>query len=156
MGQIMGIIRALRNIRSEFGINPGAPLKAILLISDNAGRELVSANQHYIKQMAGVRELEIMAALANKPTQALTALTSGAEIYVPLEGVIDLEKETARLEKELKGAQTELEKAEAKLNNDSFLARAPQAVIDKEKAKAEEARLKKEGLLQRLEILKKG
>jgi len=156
MGQIMNIIRALRNIRSEFGINPGAPLKAILLISDDSGRELVIANQGYIRQMAGVRELDILAAMAEKPAQALTALTSGAEIYVPLEGVIDREKETARLQKELKGAETDLEKAEAKLNNESFLSRAPQDVIDKERAKADEALAKKEGLLQRLEILKKG
>jgi len=156
MGQIMGIIRALRNIRSEFGINPGAPLKAILLISDDGGRELVTTNQAYIRQMAGVRDLEILAGMEEKPEQALTALTTGAEIYVPLEGVIDLEKENARLQKELKAAETELEKAKAKLGNESFLARAPQEVIEKEKAKAEEARAKKEGLLQRLEILKKG
>ena len=74
------------------------------------------------------------------------------EIYVPLEGLIDIEKEKARLNKELKKVESELAKAEAKLQNQSFLERAPQQVIEKEKYKVEEAKGKKEGILQRLQI----
>ena len=84
----------------------------------------------------------------------MSALTNQAEIYVPLEGVIDIDKEIARLEKDLKGTLDELARAEGKLNNQNFISRAPQEVIEKEKGKAEEARKWKEGILQRLEILK--
>ncbi len=154
MRKIMQAIRSLRNIRAEFNIPPGTSLNVIALAGEPGHRQLLSENQSYLMQMANIREIEIVENLTVKPQKALSALTVIAEIYVPLEGVIDLEKEMARLHKELKGAQGELEKAEAKLKNETFLARAPQEVIEKEKAKAEEARIKKEGIIQRLQILK--
>ncbi|MDD2586574.1 MAG: valine--tRNA ligase, partial [Syntrophomonadaceae bacterium] len=97
--------------------------------------------------------LSIVETLTEKPRQAVSALTAIADIYVPLEGVIDIDKEIARLEKDLKNADSDLSKALGKLSNDNFLSRAPQEVIEKERGKAEEARNKKEGILQRLEIL---
>ncbi|MDD4561833.1 MAG: valine--tRNA ligase [Syntrophomonadaceae bacterium] len=154
MQQIMSVIRALRNIRAEFNVSPGAQIKTVLVVNDDSYRQVFMANQSYIKQMARVKEMEIARELGQKPAQAVSALTSQAEIYVPLEGVIDIDKEIARLEKDLKGALDELARAEGKLNNQNFISRAPQEVIEKEKGKAEEARTRKEGILQRLEILK--
>lgn len=154
MQQIMGAIRALRNIRAEFNIAPGSQIKAVLVVADENYRRVFAANQSYIRQMARLQEMEIAASLSQKPAQAVSALTAHAEIYVPLEGVIDIAKEVARLEKDLKNAEGELAKAVGKLNNENFVSRAPQEVIEKEKAKAEEARIRKEGILQRLQILK--
>ena len=154
MQQIMSAIRALRNIRAEFNVSPGKQIKTVLVVNDEDYREVFTANQAYIKQMARVKEMEIVRELAQKPAQAVSALTNQAEIYVPLEGVIDIDKEIARLEKDLKGTLDELARAEGKLNNQNFISRAPQEVIEKEKGKAEEARKWKEGILQRLEILK--
>lgn len=154
MQQIMSVIRALRNIRAEFNIAPGAQIKTVLVVNDDSYQQVFTFNQSYIKQMARVNEMEIVRELAKKPAQAVSALTSQAEIYVPLEGVIDINKEIARLEKDLKGAMDELARSEGKLNNQNFISRAPQEVIEKEKGKAEEARNRKEGILQRLEILK--
>jgi valyl-tRNA synthetase len=154
MQQIMSIIRALRNIRAEFNVSPGAQIKTVLVVNYENYRRVFTANQAYIKQMARVNEMEIVRELGQKPAQAVSALTSQAEIYVPLEGVIDIDKEIARLEKDLKGALDELARAEGKLNNQNFISRAPQEVIEKEKGKAEEARIRKEGIMQRLEILK--
>ncbi|MDD2619188.1 MAG: valine--tRNA ligase, partial [Syntrophomonadaceae bacterium] len=154
MQQLMQLIRALRNIRAEFNVSPGSPIKAIMLVDDKRKEQIIVANQNYIAQMANVAELQFLTVLDNKPQQTVSALTPLAEIYVPLEGVIDVEKETQRLHKEMKNAESDLEKALAKLNNEKFLSRAPQEVIDKENAKAEEARLKKAGIGQRLEILK--
>ncbi|HBQ25027.1 MAG TPA: valine--tRNA ligase, partial [Syntrophomonas sp.] len=154
MQQIISIIRVLRNIRAEFNVSPGAQIKTVLVVNDDNYRKIISANQVYIKQMARVKEIEIVKKLDRKPAQAVSALTSQAEIYVPLEGVIDIDKEMARLKKDLKGAIDELARAEGKLNNQNFISRAPQEVIEKEKGKAEEARIRKEGILQRLEILK--
>jgi len=92
--------------------------------------------------------------MTNKPHQAATALLPWAEIYVPLEGIIDIEKEVGRLEKELHINETDIGKAEGKLSNEKFLEKAPPDVIAKEKGKLEEARMRKEGLLQRLMVLK--
>lgn len=154
MQQIMNVIRALRNIRAEFNISPGAQIKTVLLVNDDSYRQVFTANQSYIEQMARVNEMEIVRELGQKPAQAVSALTNQAEIYVPLEGVIDIDKEIARLQKDLKGVQNELARAEGKLNNQNFISRAPQEVIEKEKGKAEEFRTRKEGIMQRLEILK--
>jgi valyl-tRNA synthetase len=154
MQQVMNVIRALRNIRAEFNVNPGTQIKAIMVVKNDSYRQMFAANQSYIRQMARLNEMEIVAKLGRKPAQAVTALTTEAEIYVPLEGVIDVKKEIARLQKDLKNAEGELARAEGKLNNQNFLTRAPEAVIEKEKVKADEARTRKEGILQRLQILK--
>ena len=103
--------------------------------------------------MASVGTLEVTGEMTEKPHQAISALTALASIYVPLEGLIDLEKEKARVEKELKKAEADLKQAEGKLNNANFTAKAPAEVIEKEKQKAAEAQSRKEGLLQRLQML---
>ncbi|HOQ09366.1 MAG TPA: valine--tRNA ligase [Syntrophomonadaceae bacterium] len=154
MQQLMSVIRSLRNIRAEFNIAPGTRINTILVVKDPARMPLFEENKEYIRRLAQVERIEIVNTLDSKPSQAGSALTAWSEIYVPLEGVIDIEREILRLEKELKAAETDLQKAESKLANATFLARAPEEVIAKEKAKAEEARVKKEGILQRLEILK--
>jgi valyl-tRNA synthetase len=154
MQQLMSVIRSLRNIRAEFNIAPGTPINTIILVRDKAKMPLFENNKDYLHRLAQVEQIDVVDTLDTKPSQAVSALTSWSEIYVPLEGIIDIEREILRLEKELKAAETDLQKAESKLSNDSFLARAPQEVVAKEEAKAEEARVKREGILQRLGILK--
>lgn len=154
MEQIMNIIRAIRNIRAEFNIAPGIRINAVIIAHDSAKRTVVESNELYIRELAGVKGLKITESLDTKPRQVVSALTSAAEIYVPLEGAVDIDKEIFRLTKELKTVEGELQKAAGKLNNEKFLSRAPAEVIDKERTKAEEARIKKEGILRRLQILK--
>ena len=154
MQQLMSVIRSLRNIRAEFNIAPGTPINTIILVRDKAKMPLFENNKDYLHRLAQVEQIDVVDTLDTKPSQAVSALTSWSEIYVPLEGIIDIEREILRLEKELKAAETDLQKAESKLSNDSFLASAPQEVVAKEEAKAEEARVKREGILQRLGILK--
>lgn len=152
MKGIMNAIRSIRNIRAEFNISPGSPIDVIMLIPDLGLRQVFMNNQSYLVQLANVGKLTIVEQLDKKLEQAVTAVSSVMEIYVPLEGIIDIEKETARLNKELKNIQNDLSKAEAKLQNESFLSKAPQEVIAKEKFKVEEAKTRKEGILQRLRI----
>lgn len=152
MRVVMAITRALRNIRAEFNLSPAATVRAIMLVEDDANWELLQSYGKYIETMAK-SHLEMVRNLAEKPQQAVSALTSYAEIYVPLEGIIDIAKEIGRLEKELKAVELDLAKAEGKLNNPTFVSKAPAEVIAKEKAKSEEASSRKEGILQRLQIL---
>jgi valyl-tRNA synthetase len=154
MQAIMGAIRAIRNIRAEFNLSHSAPVKVIMLFKDEHGMKWFEDYGSYIKDLAKVSELQLVLELVEKPRQAVSALLSCAELYVPLEGVIDVDKEIGRLEKELKKTEVDINRAGAKLINEKFLAQAPPEVIEKEKGKIEEAVLRKEGLLQRLQILK--
>ncbi len=152
MKQIMNAIRSIRNIRAEFNIAPGSPIDVLMLIPDSGLRQVFMNHQPYLAEMATIGNLDIVGQLDKKLEQAVSAVSSLMEIYVPLEGIIDIEKEIARLNKELKNVQSDLSKAEAKLQNESFLSKAPEEVIAKENFKVEEAKSKKEGILQRLRI----
>ncbi|NLB88149.1 MAG: valine--tRNA ligase [Syntrophomonadaceae bacterium] len=154
MQDIMQVIRAIRNIRAEFNISPGAKIDAVMLIKDESRLDVFAQNKSYIEHMSNVAGLTIVNSLEEKPKQAVSAHTSIVEIYVPLEGVIDVEKEILRLEKELKAVEDDFKKADSKLNNENFISRAPQEVIEKEKNKRQEAITKKEGIEKRLQILK--
>ncbi|HEX3010474.1 MAG TPA: valine--tRNA ligase [Syntrophomonadaceae bacterium] len=154
MSEVMTAIRSIRNIRAEFNVNPGALIDCVMAVPDRNRQEMLKINGTYIQEMANVRDLQIAEELTEKPRHAVSALTPFAEIYVPLEGIIDLEREIARLQKELKNVQADIEKAKNKLNNPGFLAKAPAEVIEKEKMKVNEASLKEEGIKQRLTILK--
>ena len=89
-----------------------------------------------------------------KPSRSLTALVDEVEIYLPLEGVVDLAQEISRLEKELQEVQKEMQRTEAKLVNERFLQRAPAEVVQKEKTKKEEYHLRQAKLQSRLDELK--
>ncbi|MDO4540690.1 MAG: valine--tRNA ligase [Syntrophomonadaceae bacterium] len=153
MNDLMAAVRGLRNIRAEFRIPAGAKLDAVLLIPEAERRRGIIDNQEYIIRLARLESLRIEAELPEKPVQSASVLSARMQIYVPLEGLIDIGKEKERLLKELKSAEAEAAKAEGKLNNEKFTAQAPPEVIAKERAKAEEARQKKEGVLQRLHSL---
>lgn len=152
MQSIMSIIRAIRNIRAEFNINPGQAIKVQLLVREARQLSMLVDNLSYIREMANVSEITAGQELARVP-QAVSSITAAAEIYVPLEGIIDVDKELVRLNKELQSTLKDIEKSDAKLNNEQFLSRAPQEVISKEKAKVEEGNIKKEGIIKRLQIL---
>ena len=104
--------------------------------------------------MGAISELTVLADNAAKPENAMAAVVVGIEVYLPLAGLIDVEKENARLNKELAAIDKELSRVEGKLGNAGFLAKAPEAVIEKEKAKAEELNGKKAAINERLEYLK--
>ena len=85
---------------------------------------------------------------------AIRQIRAGVEVYLPLKGLIDVEIETARLNKDLAGLQKEMKRVSGKLQNQSFLAKAPQEVIAKEQAKAEEFAAKIKTIEERLAYLK--
>lgn len=151
---IMEIIKAVRNMRSEVNVAPGRKVPAILLASDEL-KPVVSENEAYIRQLASVDELEILTDTAVKPDNAMTAVTRGIEVYLPLKGLIDVEKETQRLNKEIEGMAKELARIEGKLGNEGFLAKAPEAVVAKEKAKAADITIRMDAVTERLVYLKK-
>jgi valyl-tRNA synthetase len=107
----------------------------------------------YVELLANC-ELEIATPGQAKPKQALTTVVQGTEIYLPLAGLVDLDKELARLEKEEKTIIGVLERVQKKLANEQFLAKAPTAVVEKEREKEAELERTKETIHKRLAALK--
>ncbi|QQS35890.1 MAG: valine--tRNA ligase [Ignavibacteriales bacterium] len=132
MAMVMDIITAIRNIRGEMNIAPSKKVNAIIKTSSVKPHQV-----EYIKRLAKVEELSADASIA-KPKASASAVLSSCEIYIPLEGLIDLDVERARLQKEitrLEGALTGIQK---KLSNEKFVANAAPEVVERERAKEKE------------------
>lgn len=152
MNAIMDSIKAIRNMRAEVNANPGKKIPAIMLVSEDL-REVVDHNDSYIKLLGGIDNLELRPLNGEKPENAMAAVVTGIEVYLPLAGLIDVEKETQRLSKELAAMEKDLQRAGGKLNNAGFLAKAPEDVIAKERAKYEELSGKIEAVKKRMAYL---
>ena len=152
MNAIMDSIKAIRNMRAEVNANPGKKIPAIMLVSEDL-REVVAHNDSYIKLLGGIDNLELRPLNGEKPENAMAAVVTGIEVYLPLAGLIDVEKETPRLSKELAAMEKDLQRAGGKLNNAGFLAKAPEDVIAKERAKYEELSGKIEAVKKRMAYL---
>ncbi|OAT82217.1 valine--tRNA ligase [Desulfotomaculum copahuensis] len=153
METLMEIIRAIRHIRNEMNVPPGKKADAVLVAPQENLRRLAVAWPGYIEGLAACR-LQVLPALAERPAQAAHAVAGGAEIFVPLKGLIDLDRETARLEKELAVLGKDLARVRGKLGNAAFLSKAPAAVVEKERAKETELAVKYGAVEKRLSILR--
>lgn len=152
MGTIMEAIKAIRNMRAEVNVPPGRKSQVILHIADEL-QTTFADNESYLKTLAAAEPVTIVPLSAEKPENAMTAVVSGVEIYLPLKGLIDVEKETARLNKELEKLEKELARIDGKLANAGFVAKAPADVIEKERAKAQEYQEKRTAINERLAYL---
>ncbi|RKY93189.1 MAG: valine--tRNA ligase, partial [Ignavibacteriae bacterium] len=129
METVQSIVTAIRNIRGEMNIPPGKKINLVIKSSE------VSAHQiDYIKKLAKVDETSVGADV-EKPKAAASAIVKNMELYIPLEGLIDLDKERERLEKEIKRLEGSLIGIEKKLANVKFVNNAPKEVVEKEKTK---------------------
>jgi valyl-tRNA synthetase len=153
MTVIMETIKAIRNMRVEVNAAPGKKVPAILLVKKEI-MDVVRENGNYIQVMAGVDELEILPSDATKPENAMTQVIDSVEVFLPLKGLIDVEKETARLNKEIKTLENEMKLVDGKLKNKGFLAKAPEAVVAKETEKREGFIAKMKAINERLDYLK--
>ncbi|MDD4602170.1 MAG: class I tRNA ligase family protein, partial [Negativicutes bacterium] len=154
MGIIMDTIKAIRNIRAEVNVPPGRKSEVILQIANDLQANFM-ANQSYLKKLAAAEPVILTPLGEEKPENAMTAVVNGVEIYLPLKGLIDIEKETARLSKELEKIEKDLDRIAGKLANQGFVAKAPAEVIEKERAKEQEYREKCTAINERLTYLAK-
>ena len=153
MSAIMDVVKAIRNMRAEVNAAPGRKAPAILFVDDSL-RSIIEANGAYIKLLGTVDELTIESSGCAKPENAMATVVNSIEVYLPLKGLIDVEKENTRLNKELEGLSKEIKRIEGKLSNAGFLAKAPAEVVANEKAKGEEIGQKMLAIKKRLEYLK--
>ncbi|ALS23253.1 valine--tRNA ligase [Paenibacillus naphthalenovorans] len=153
MELLMDIIRTVRNIRAE--VNVPMSKKVDLLVKP-AGAEflaILQRNEEYVRRFCNTSSLEINLELTS-PDKAMTGIVTGAELYLPLAGLIDIAQEIARLEKELGTLHNEVARIEKKLSNQGFIAKAPAKVIEEEKAKLADYADKRDKVNARLAELK--
>lgn len=135
MISLMDAIREIRNVRSGFGVPPSRKAGLILVSKDPAVRCHFIDGQAFLQRLAAVSTLETRENKAGIPLTAVTALFSGGELYLPLEDLIDLDKEIERLLKEKANLESELTRVSAKLQNQAFMDKAPEKVIQAERDK---------------------
>lgn len=146
---IRDLIVAIRNIRAEFHVEPSREISVMLVGSEEA---LLQENAQIIKKLARVSDLHI-SATGEKPDAAACAVVRSTQVYVPLAGLMDAEKEKARLTKEFASAQSYAASLEQKLANVEFTSKAPASVVDGLKTKRAEAEEKFCSLKKQLETL---
>ncbi len=154
MRTVMDIVKAVRNMRAEMNVPPGKKSEVILQVADSALRRVVEENAAYIRGLAAAEPLSVVPATAEKPENAMAAVVTGCEIYLPLRGLIDVEKETQRLAKEKANFSKEIDRIRGKLSNQGFLAKAPPEVVEKEEEKCREYEEKLVAVEERLVYLK--
>jgi len=131
---IMDAIRSVRNIRSQMNVVPSRKAKVIIVASDTS---LFDGCGTYFEKLASASETVVTDTKDGIDDNAVNVVVEGATIYIPLDDLVDREKEIERLEKELKTLQGEIKRVEGKLSNQGFVSKAPAKVIEEEKAKGE-------------------
>lgn len=116
-------------------------------------KEAIESHKEYYEKLGHVETINLLAPGAAKPENALTAVVTGMEVYLELKGLIDTEKEKKRIEKDKASLEKEIARTSGKLNNKGFLAKAPEAVVQKEKEKLAEFEEKMNSLNERLKFL---
>lgn len=149
---LMEIIRSVRHIRSEMNVPPARKADILIEARDIRVREVAVKWSGYIENLAAGK-VRVSAELREKPDQAAHAVARGAEIYVPLKGLIDVAQESSRLSKELDVIEKEFTRVKGKLSNDGFLSKAPREVIEKERAREAELSDKRLSITRRLKLL---
>jgi len=150
MAMLIDVIRAIRNIRSEYNVPPSRKIEALI----SAGEWMATLeNQREalirLTNMDGA-SLTIANSIAKPPQQAATVTSGGITVYLPLVGLVDLAAERERLQKELAGLTQQIERSEKLLNDENFTGRAPANVIQRERDKLESLRLEQSELQKRL------
>jgi valyl-tRNA synthetase len=153
MEQIMEVIRAIRNIRGEMDVPPAKTVSAVFDCRSAAAEAVVREGEGYIATLARVSELNIGVGAAH-PEQAATQMAGEVEIFLPLAGLVDIEEEEKRLGKEIAKVQKDVDFFTKKLGNEKFVANAPPAVLEKDRAKLAEAEDKLGVLQQGLEKIR--
>ena len=152
MQMVMDLIMAIRNIRGEMNIAPSMQIPAIVKVENAEMAVHLEKSRSYVQSLARLGELRI-GTDEKKPKAAATGVIKGGEVYVPLEGVIDLGQERERLQKEIGKITKDIEVFSKKLSNKNFVDKAPREVVEKDTAKLEDFKIKREKLEQSLKML---
>lgn len=151
---VISAIRAIRNIRQEMNVPASRKAHIVFAASGRAAAVLRDAEPLFAR-LASASGITVQNDKSGIPEDAAAAVVDGAEIYIPLDELIDFEKEIERLSKEKENLERELSRVKGKLGNESFVSRAPQKVVDEEKAKLVKYQQMYENVTERLGNIRK-
>ena len=145
-------IIAVRNIRNEMNISPAKPLDVLLRGASEEAARRVNENHNFLKTLARLQTLELLPA-GDKGPVSVTKLVDGAELLIPMADLVDKAAELERLAKEVGKVEVEMQKITAKLSNEGFVARAPEAVVAKERERLADFEQAKEKLIEQQAVI---
>ncbi|AVQ99527.1 valine--tRNA ligase [Oceanobacillus iheyensis] len=153
MKRLVSIIKSVRNIRAEVDTPMSKQIKLLIQTESAVTSAELEHNRHYLERFCNTSELEI-AEKVSVPEKAMSSVVTGAELFFPLEGLIDFAKEIERLENELVKWTKEVERVQKKLANQGFVSKAPDHVVEEEKQKEKDYLDKQAKVKARLQELK--
>lgn len=154
MSIIMETIRSIRNIRAEMDVAHSTKTNVIIVSEQSEIRQLFEENRAYLERLASALGVAVREDRADIPEDAVSAVIEGAQVYIPLEELVDIEKEMERLEREKEKLDKELERVDKKLSNQGFVNKAPAEVVQAEREKRDKYRNMMDKVLERLNSLK--
>ncbi len=152
MEVIMNAIRSIRNIRSEMNVIPSKKAR-VIIVATGETYSAIETGKEYFKTLASASEVTLMMKKEDIPEDSMSAVITGAEIFLPMDDLVDYDKEIERLEKEKTKLEGELKRVDGKLSNQGFIAKAPAKVIEEEKEKQQNYRTMLDKVLERLEVI---
>lgn len=135
MELIMAAIRSIRNIRSEMNVVPSKKAKLLVFSNEDEVIETIKEGTKFFISLASTSEIQIIEDKNEIPNDAVSVVIEGAELFIPLDELIDFEKEIERLSKEKSKLESEIKRVEGKLSNEGFVKKAPAHLIEEEKNK---------------------
>ena len=155
MEDLIELIKAVRNIRNQAGAPMSSPVKMMIKVDDQAHAAVFNENRDYLDRFCHPSDLTI-ATEVDVPKLAMSGILAGATVYIPMAELVDLDEERARMEKEITKLEKEVARSTKKLGNEKFVNSAPEQVVAKERAKAEEWQQKLASAKERLASLQEG
>ena len=154
MNVMMDGIKGIRNMRAEMNVPMGKSSEVILVPATEELKGILETHGDYFHTLGWAEKVTVLSPDSPKPENATVTVVNGLEVYLLLKDLIDADKEKERIAKEQATVLKEIARLEGKLNNQGFLAKAPEAVVAKEKEKLEEYKQKQQALNEREEFLK--
>jgi valyl-tRNA synthetase (EC 6.1.1.9) len=154
MEAVMDVIKNVRNIRAEMEVPPSQRAKVILVVNKE-DRDIFERGRLYFEKLAYTSQVVIQEDKTGVSDNAVSAVTSKAQIFMPLEDLVDFDKEMERLNKEKEMLEKELARANGKLSNENFVKKAPPAIVEEERKKKDKYQDMMNKVLDRIEGLKK-
>ncbi|MGB7605250.1 MAG: valine--tRNA ligase [Lutisporaceae bacterium] len=151
---VMDAIKSIRNIRAEMNVVPSRKAKVLIIATDDKVKQAIEEGSLYFERLASASEIRLLSDKTQIPEGAIPVVIPGAEIFIPLEELVDMEKEKERLNKEAENLEKELQRVRGKLNNQGFVAKAPQSVIEEERAKEAKYQEMYDKVLERIKTMK--
>jgi valyl-tRNA synthetase len=149
------LVKAVRNVRTQMDVPPSRKAKLIIVSEKQDVRDIFDNNREVYVNLAFTSEILVQADKSGVGEDAVSAVIPDAVVFLPLEDLVDFEKERERLLKEKERLSKELERSEKMLGNEKFVSRAPAAKIQEEKDKQAKYRQMMDQVLQRLDQMKK-